>query len=63
VKQIIEGNGIGLRNCRERLQAQYGEAASLTAERQGDAFTVTIHIGATAPRVAATPPHLGATAP
>ncbi|HWK53740.1 MAG TPA: histidine kinase [Hyphomicrobiales bacterium] len=41
-----DGNGIGLRNCRERLRAQYGLAASLTTEQQGDAFIVTIRIGA-----------------
>ncbi|HTQ99093.1 MAG TPA: histidine kinase [Candidatus Acidoferrum sp.] len=38
------GNGIGLRNCRERLQAHYGDAATLTLANDGQCFSVTITI-------------------
>ncbi len=45
----VAGNGIGLRNCRERLQVHYGERATLTATRQQQRFVVTITIAVTGP--------------
>ena len=39
-----DGVGVGLRNCRERLSAHYGERATLTAEQEEGLFAVTVKI-------------------
>jgi sensor histidine kinase YesM len=38
------GTGVGLLNVRRRLQAVYGEAASLTTERTPEGYIATICI-------------------
>jgi hypothetical protein len=38
------GAGVGLRNVRDRLQAMYGDRASLTTGRSGDEYRVTVRL-------------------
>ena len=43
-KLVVGGTGVGLMNVRRRLQAVFGEAASLTTERTGKTYVATICI-------------------
>jgi histidine kinase/histidine kinase/DNA gyrase B/HSP90-like ATPase len=46
---VSSGAGVGLTNVRRRLAAVYGERASLTTERDGDAFRAVISIAGAMP--------------
>jgi len=51
--RIPPGSGIGLQNSRERLQALYGSAATLTSAREGSSFGAILRVPERVPELGA----------